>query len=86
MKTIDLTNTIPTVDELLDLAGGDPILVKTPTGREFVLAEVDDFDDEIERTRQNAELMAFLDERSREETTYTLEQVRELLQRKQSSP
>ena len=65
-------------------AGEGLILIKTPSGREFVLAEVEDFEDEIERTRQNAELMAFLDERSRETVTYTLEQVRERLKLKQA--
>ncbi len=84
MKTVDLSSTTPTVNELLDLAGEGLILIKTPSGREFVLAEVEDFEDEIERTRQNAELMAFLDERSRETVTYTLEQVRERLKLKQT--
>jgi hypothetical protein len=84
MKTVDLSSATPTVNELLDLAGEGLILIKTPSGREFVLAEVEDFEDEIERTRQNAELMAFLDERSRETVTYTLEQVRERLKLKQT--
>ena len=84
MKTIDLSSATLTVNELLDLAGEDLVIIKVPSGREFVLAEVEDFEDEIERTRQNAELMAFLDERSRETVTYTLEQVRERLKLKQT--
>jgi len=84
MKTLDLSSTTPTVNELLDLAGEDLIIIKAPGGREFVLAEVEDFEDEIARTRQNAELMALLDERSRETVTYTLEQVRERLKLKQT--
>ena len=86
MKTVDLASVTPTVSELLDLADEDPILIKTPAGREFVLVEVDDFAEEIERTRQNAELMAFLDERSQETVTYTLEQVRERLKLKRGQP
>jgi len=86
MKTLDLSSTTPTVNELLDLAGEDLIIIKAPGGREFVLAEVEDFEDEIARTRQNAELMALLDERSRETVTYTLEQVRERLKLKQTQP
>jgi hypothetical protein len=81
MKTIDLAAAEPTIGELLELADEDPVLIKTSTGREYVLAEVDDFDREVELTRQNAELMAFLDERSRETKTYTLEQVRQHLRR-----
>ncbi|MBI3797070.1 MAG: hypothetical protein HY268_08895, partial [Deltaproteobacteria bacterium] len=51
MKTVDLSSTTPTVNELLDFAGEGLILIKTPSGREFVLAEVEDFEDEIRRTR-----------------------------------
>lgn len=86
MKTVDLSSATPTVNELLDLAGEDLIIIKAPSGREFVLAEVEDFEEEIERTRQNSELMAFLDERSRETVTYTLEQVRERLKLKRTQP
>jgi len=84
MKTVDLASVTPTVSELLDLADEDLILIKTPAGREFILVEVDDFAEEIARTRQNAELMAFLDERSQETATYTLEQVRERLKLKRA--
>jgi len=35
----------------------------------------DDFEEEIERTRQNKDLMALLDERRREPATIPLEQV-----------
>jgi hypothetical protein len=86
MRTVDLSSTSPTVNELLDLADEDLLIIKAPSGREFVLAEVEDFEDEIARTRQNAELMALLDERSRETVTYTLEQVRERLKLKQARP
>ncbi len=56
--------------------------LKTLDGREFVLAEVDDFNREIELTRQNQELMKFLDERSKERKTLTLNQVRKQLKLK----
>jgi hypothetical protein len=82
MRTVDLSSTTPTVNELLELADEDLLIIKAPSGREFVLAEVEDFEDEIARTRKNAELMALLDERSRETVTYTLEQVRERLKLK----
>ncbi len=84
MRTVDLSSTSPTVNELLDLADEDLLIIKAPSGREFVLAEVEDFEDEVARTRQNAKLMALLDERSRETVTYTLEEVRERLKLKQA--
>ena len=79
MKTVELTTIAPALAELLDLAGEETLLLKTPEGREFVLAEVDDLDTEIALIRQNEELMTLLAERSREKKTYTLEQVREQL-------
>jgi hypothetical protein len=79
LKTVELTTIAPYLAELLDLASAENIILKTPEGREFVLAEVDDFDTEIALVRQNEELMALLEERSREKKTYTLQQVREQL-------
>ena len=79
MKTVELTTIAPVLAELLDLACEDTLILKTPEGREFVLAEVDDLDTEIALVRQNEELMALLAERSRENKTYTLQQVREQL-------
>ena len=46
---------------------------------EYLLSVVDDFDLEIARTRKNAKLMAFLEERSRQTKTYSLDEVRDRL-------
>jgi hypothetical protein len=78
MKTVDLNTTI-SISDLLSLAGEDTVLLKSPEGREFILAPVDDFDREIESVGQNRELLEFLEQRSRGEKTYTLSQVRERL-------
>jgi hypothetical protein len=79
LKIVELTTIVPALAELLDLAGEDTLILKTSEGREFVLAEVDDFDTEIAQVRQNEELMALLAERSREKKIYTLQEVREQL-------
>ena len=79
MKTIDLTNGTPSVPELLNIASEDNVLLRTADGREYVLAEVDDFEREVERVRQNQELMELLDQRSRPSKTYTIEQARKIL-------
>ena len=79
MRTVDLSTKAPTLQDLLELAGEGALILRTPDGREFVLAEADDFDKEIELVRQNQELMQFLEQRSRETKTYTLNQVREKL-------
>ena len=77
MKTIKVTENSLNLEAILNLASKENILLETPEGREFVLAEIDNFDREVELTRQNQELMNFLDERSREQKTVTLNQVRQ---------
>jgi hypothetical protein len=79
LKTIELTTIDPNLAELLNQASEETIILKTPEGREYVLGKLDDFDAELALMRKNEELMAFLDERSREKKTYTLQQVREQL-------
>ena len=41
-------------------------MVRTADGSEFVLTVIDEFDEEIARTRRNAKLMALLDERTKQ--------------------
>jgi hypothetical protein len=65
MKTIAAAN-VTTFSELLDLAEDETVLVTTPDGREFIVAEIDDFDEEIEAASQSRELMELLAERSKE--------------------
>lgn len=80
MKTVNLATTPSNLEDLLDLAGKEAVLLKTAEGREFILTEVDDdFDKEIESVRQNRELLDFLDHRSGEKETLSLKQVRERL-------
>jgi hypothetical protein len=79
MKTIELTAAPPSLTEVLRLAEGSNLILRTPEGREFVLAEIDDFAREVELVRQNDDLMRLLDARSGEKGKYTLDQVRELL-------
>jgi hypothetical protein len=53
----------------------------TQDGKEYILAELDDFDREVALVRMNSELMDLLEARSRPEKTYSLEEARELLDR-----
>ena len=79
MKTLDVSDELPSVKELLDLASDENVILTTPEGREFILAEIDDFDRELELIRENDELMEFLRLRSSEDKTFTLSEVREKL-------
>ena len=72
MKTIHLSEIVPTLMEILAQADEATIILKTPEGREFVLAAVDNFAQEVALVGQNEELMQFLDQRSKETERYTL--------------
>jgi hypothetical protein len=79
MKTLDLSDELPSVKELLELASGENVILRASEGREFIVAEIDDSDRELELIRLNDELMEFLRLRSSEDKTFTLSKVREKL-------
>src|SRR5690349_19184043 len=86
MRTVELTTIAQPVEDLLDLASAEGVMLRLPNGKVFLLtsvpdaaAEDDDFADEVARTRQNAALMQLLRERSQEQTRYSAQQVRERL-------
>jgi hypothetical protein len=54
-------------------------VLRAPDGREFVLAEIDEFSREIELTRENKKLMAFLDRRGRKKATVSFAEAKRRL-------
>jgi hypothetical protein len=76
MRTIKVSRRARTLNALLKQALEENLILKTEDGREFVLAEVEDFDREIELTRQNDELMRLLDSRGQEKATISLAEAR----------
>ncbi len=76
MKTIIISARAKTLNVLLKRAQRGGLILRSPEGREFVLAEIDDFNREIELTRKNKKLMKLLDERGRQTETYTAAEVR----------
>lgn len=76
MKIINISQDSSALMTLLAEAKEDNLLLRTADGSEFILAEVDNFDRELELTRQNLELMAFLDERAKEQSTLSAAEVR----------
>jgi hypothetical protein len=79
MKTIRVSAREKKLNGLLKKALQENLVLRDSDGREFILAELDDFDREIELTRQNKEFMRFLDERGRERATLSLAEVRKKL-------
>ncbi|GET39826.1 hypothetical protein [Microseira wollei] len=76
MKVIDVSLDSVSLATLLTEARHQNLILRTPDGVEFILAEVNDFDREIELTRQNQEFMAFLDERGQQTKTVSAAEAR----------
>jgi len=79
MKTIDLAQTPPDVARLLEQARNDDLILRVADGTEFLLVAVDDFDQEIARTRNNPRLMALLESRAKQKATIPLDEVKRQL-------
>lgn len=63
MNVIDLTQQHLDILHALELAHDSPLVLIAPDGREYVLAEADDFDREVELLRASPAFQQFLDER-----------------------
>jgi len=79
MKIIQLEEKQVTVDELMELARNEAVVLRQADGAMFAIASVDDFEVEVELLKNNAEFMAFLKELSQEEATISLQSLREEL-------
>jgi hypothetical protein len=72
VKTINVPQQAMDVNSLLDQARDEDLLVRAADGTEFMVVVVDEFDEEIARTRQNEKLMALLEERAKQTNTVPL--------------
>jgi hypothetical protein len=79
MKIIDVPLDSTFLLSLLTEAKQQNLILRTVDGLEFILAELDNFNQEIELTRQNQELMAFLDDRGRQSKTISATEVKSRL-------
>ena len=64
MKMIDLSEQTIDITHILELAREGPVVLIAADGREYVIAEADDFDREVEQLRNSLAFQRFLDERS----------------------
>lgn len=76
MRSITVSPRARALAALLKQAQEENLILKTEDGREFVLAEIDDFDREIELTRENEDLMRLLDSRGQEKATVSMDEAR----------
>ena len=76
MTIINLAEQAVDLVQLLELAQSGPVVVLTEDGREYVLAEADDFEQEVEQLRNSVAFQTFLAERSaKDKPRISLEQV-----------
>ena len=64
MRTIDLEKEPLDLRAIINIAQQEPVLLLTADGKEFCLAEADDFEREVESLRTSSAFQRFLDERS----------------------
>jgi len=76
MKLIELAGKEPTLDEVVDLAKDELVVLRRPDGSLFAVAPVDDFEVEVELLKNNPEFMNFLKQLSQEEATISLQDLR----------
>jgi hypothetical protein len=76
MKTIPVSKRSRSINVLLKRARRENVILQSAEGDSFLLAELDEFDREIELTRGNKDLMRLLDARARQSKTLSLERVK----------
>ena len=77
MKTFDLRRENTTVDELLRWAVSDSVLIRSKEGREFILEDSDSFEREVAMLSKSDKFMDFLEGRSKEAGTVSLDEFEE---------
>jgi hypothetical protein len=75
MKTIDLGKEKLDLTDVIKIARQEPVLIVTPDGSEFCMAEADDFEKEVAALRNSQSFQQFLDKRSASTKTYALEDI-----------
>jgi hypothetical protein len=79
MKTIEVSRQARALNALLQRARHENVILRSAEGNEFILAEIDDFNREIELTRQNRRLMKLLASRAKKKATISLEEAKQRL-------
>ncbi|HEV8726498.1 MAG TPA: hypothetical protein VGW77_38295 [Candidatus Binatia bacterium] len=80
MKVVRVSTSAKNINVLLKKAQKGGLILRSPEGNEFILAEIHDFNREIELTRRNKALMKLLDERGKQRKTFNAEDAKGQLQ------
>jgi hypothetical protein len=79
MKTIDLSKTQLSVEELLDSARHESVMVQAADGMSFVLSLADEFATEVELLRQNHAFLTLLDWHKQSQKAISFDEVEKRL-------
>jgi len=72
---IDLQKEKLDLETVIKMARREPVLLVTPDGKEFCIAEADDFEKEVEALRGSQAFQRFLDDRSASTRRISLEEI-----------
>jgi PHD/YefM family antitoxin component YafN of YafNO toxin-antitoxin module len=75
MKLIDLRQEQPTLDDLLRMATGDQVRIRSRGGKDFILESADAFDQEVAELSRSERFMAMLTERAMEPARTRLDEL-----------
>jgi hypothetical protein len=75
MKKVDLGLASPSLAQLLAMAQDESIMLIAGDGNSFILEHADDFDREVQQLGESEKFMTFLDERSKEKSAVSIEQL-----------
>ena len=76
MKVVELSKAQPSLDDMMNLAKQELVVLRQPDGSVFALSHVDDFAVEVELLKNNPEFMALLKQRAKEKSVVSLEDLR----------
>ncbi|OQX02662.1 MAG: hypothetical protein BWK80_57420 [Desulfobacteraceae bacterium IS3] len=66
MRLVDLNEIKPSIDEILDMAKSDAVIIKGSDGVQYILEEADEFEREVAVLGRSEKFMSFLKKRSEE--------------------
>lgn len=79
MKTIDLTVEQLSVQDLLETARNETVVIKSTTGVSYFLSTADEFTTEVELLRRNHKFLTLLDRYKQDKRTLSIEEAEKRL-------
>ena len=75
MKTLDLRQESVTLEQLLQVASTESVLILSQNGRPYIIETAEAFEQEVAELGQSQKFMSFLAERSTEQGTISLDEI-----------